>query len=195
MSTQNIKQLLNDLQSVSDSTLEKGLRTISINIDENRFHNAFSTYGLSKLLAILDRKTLHGKLTYKIPDDELERIRWTGVFLIKTYVSLVYMRSEVLERGLDTLPPESPLLPFRDAFRSGCLSRGEDTIVQHIRNALAHGNFNISKDVSTVTFNDRNWTASFTIDDVLSLCDQVFRFYVLAFNVNHGLPSKSTVSD
>jgi hypothetical protein len=84
------------------------------------------------------------------------------------------------------VPASSPLRPFRDIFLSGCLPRGEDTIVQHMRNSLAHGTFNLSKDCATVQFQDRSWAGSFTIDDILSLCEQVYRFYCAAFRVNRG---------
>lgn len=182
MSTQNITQLLMDLQSVSDSMLEKELANIRIHINSSKFHNAFSAYGLSKLLSGLEPDILRGGVI-GIPAPELEGIRWAGIFMIRAYVCLVYMRSEVLERKLDSVATTSPLRPFRDAFRSGCLPRGEGTIVQHMRNALAHGTFELSKDCSIVTFKDRNWTESFTVNDVFSLCEQVFRFYCAAFRV------------
>jgi hypothetical protein len=189
MSIQNITQLLMDLQSISDSSLEQGLQGIAVNIDDDKFHNAFSAYGLSKLLLILDQDVLRGKTT-GIPKAALEGIRLSGVFMIRTYVCLVYMRSEVLERGLDHVPASSPLRLFRDIFRSGCLPRGEDTIVQHMRNSLAHGSFHLSNDFATVEFKDRNWAGSFSVEDVFSLCEQVFRFYCAAFRVNRNSPTR-----
>lgn len=170
-----------DLQSVSDSSLEQGLQDISFNINDNKFSNGFSAYGLSKLLLGLNQDALRGKVT-EIPDAALEGIRWRGVFIIRAYVSLVYLRSEVLERGLDHVSATSPLRPFRDIFRSGNLRKGEDTILQHMRNSLAHGSFDLSEDCATVNFQDRDWAASFSVDDVFSLCFQVYRFYCAAFS-------------
>lgn len=181
---QNIKQMLENLQSVPDHLLEQELRKVSVESIDEKFHSAFSAYGASKLLLILDQDKLRSGLA-EIPDAALEGIRWNSALIIRAYVSFVYMRSEVLERGLDEVPETSPLRPFRDTFRSG--SRDEMTMVQHMRNSLSHGTFVLSDDLASVHFKDRKWEETISVKDVFALCEQIYRFYNAAFRVKHGL--------
>jgi hypothetical protein len=44
MCTQNIRQLLMDLQSISDFSLEQGLQDIAVNIDDGKFSNALVAF-------------------------------------------------------------------------------------------------------------------------------------------------------
>jgi hypothetical protein len=108
------------------------------------------------------------------------------VFFFRAYTAFVFMRSEHLERGLDGVPDDSPIRPFRDFFRSGCRSRNDDTIAQHIRNALAHGTVEI-KNLSTVVFSDRDWHGEIALEQFVDgLCEQILRFYFAAFEANAG---------
>jgi hypothetical protein len=98
------------------------------------------------------------------------------------------MRSEHLERGLDHVPEDSPLRPFRDIYRAGCMRRGEDTLVQHLRNSLAHGTFRLGLEVPEVVFTDREWSETLPACHLMELCDHVHRLYHEAFPVADGDP-------
>jgi len=97
-----------------------------------------------------------------------------------TFTALCYMRSEHLERGLDNVPETSPLRPFRDIYRAGCTRRGEDTLVQHIRNSLTHGTFRLSR-TPDVMFTDRDWQETLKLAQLMELCEHVHRLYHEAF--------------
>ena len=107
------------------------------------------------------------------------RLRASLVFMI--YTALCYMRSEHLERGLDDVHLDSPLRPFRDIYRSGCKKQGEDTLVQHIRNSLAHGTFELGT-AFEVRFHDREWQEAISVPQLLELCEHVHRLYHEAFS-------------
>jgi hypothetical protein len=107
------------------------------------------------------------------------RLRASVVFMV--YTALCYMRSEHLERGLDQVPPESALRPFRDIYRSGCKKQGEDTLVQHIRNSLAHGSFELGS-AFEVCFTDREWSETISVPQLRELCEHVHRLYHEAFS-------------
>lgn len=97
------------------------------------------------------------------------------------------MRSEHLERGLDSVGSDSPLRPFRDIFRKG--RKNEDkTFAQHLRNALAHGTFEL-KDENLILkddFQGRSWTGTIQVEMVLQLAEHIFRFYCLAFEIGRS---------
>jgi hypothetical protein len=104
------------------------------------------------------------------------------------FSTLCYMRSEHLERGLDDVPESSPLRAFRDIYRAGSIKRGEDTLVQHVRNSLAHGSFQLGKSPE-ITFIDREWQETLALDQILELCEHVHRLYHEAFS--GGVPRPS----
>lgn len=185
MNTQKIKELLQKLGSVNDNSLRQGLEQIQLDISDNKYSNAFSAYGLSKFLWVVEPQTLRRELD-RIPDPELEGIRRSGVFMLRAYTCLVYLLSEVFEHQLCSALHIPALKIFHDAFCTGCTSKGEDATIQHMRNALIHGTFELSKDLETVTFKDQAWQQSFSLDEVFSLCEQVFRFYRIAFDVSHN---------
>jgi hypothetical protein len=178
----NLSSIITELQSVTDNDLRQELNAYGLSISDDKFHNAFSAYGLSNFLSGTPLATLRANTN--IPDAEMNGIRWNGVFILRGYISMVYMRSIHLERGLDNIPDSSPIYPFKRFFRSGSIRDGEDTIAQHIRNAFAHGTFELSSNMQHITFNDKNWTASVQTSEFIDgLCEQVFRFYVAAFHV------------
>ncbi|HXF88118.1 MAG TPA: hypothetical protein VNK48_07195 [Xanthobacteraceae bacterium] len=172
--------VLKQLASVRDEELRREITNYNLAISDEKFHAVFSAYGLTRLLSGLDEKCLRGNVE-DIPSQELEQIRRSGVLIFRAYVAFVMMRSDTLERRLDEVPVTSPLRPFRDFFRSGRRSQSDDTMAQHIRNAICHGTFSL-RDLSTVRFQDRDWVAEISAKDFFDgLCEQVFRFYECAF--------------
>lgn len=191
----DIKEALVALEGIPDETLRRELRALDLGLDP-KFHLAFSSYGLTKFLSAVPSDVLL-KTTQGIPGPALEGIRWSGALLFRAYTAFLYMRSDTLERRLDTLPTSSPLRPFRDFFRAGSHKKDEATPAQHIRNALAHGTFVISEDMSKVRFTDRSWSEELTSSDVFDrLCHQVFRFYLAAFEATESptFPTGAAVS-
>lgn len=186
-----ISNVINSLLLLSDEDIRDQMRIYNLSINDTKYFQAFSAYGLTRLLSGLKQEYLKGGLL-SIPDYELERIRWVGVFVFRAYTTFVYMRSDTLERNLDRVPLDSALRPFRDFFRKGSKDEGGDTIAQHIRNSLSHGTFSISDDMQTVLFSDENpyksndaWQGQMMAKDFTEgLCAQIFRFYYLAFQVH-----------
>lgn len=174
----DIAPLLEQLRVVSNDQLRVGLRTQHLSIDDAKFQTAFQCVAASHDLRRLEidfrgppdipKQVIHG-----------ERLRASAVFMV--FSALCYMRSEHLERGLDNVPEGSPLRPFRDIYRTGCIKPGEDTLVQHIRNALAHGTFQLEK-TPEITFIDREWKETLALDQLMELCEHVHRLYHEAFS-------------
>ncbi|MBM3327828.1 MAG: hypothetical protein FJY65_12820 [Calditrichaeota bacterium] len=146
---------------------------------------------MTDVLCNLDNKILRsfikeGSLKQIIPDEELNSIRFRGAMVIRAYIAFVYMRSKQLERCLDSIKENSPIRPFRDFFRQGSKKNSSDTIGQHIRNSLSHGDFKLSDDLKSVQFNDR--TRQYKIDSKLfyeGLCHQLERFYFRFYEVRN----------
>lgn len=186
----DLKEIINELQSVTDDDLLTELRKFDkekLNAFGPKFHNAFSAYGLSNFLSGASLDVLRANT--KVPDPEMNGIRWNGIFILRGYASMVYMRSYQLEKGLDDVSDSSPIQPFKKFFRAGSIKKGEDTVAQHIRNAFAHGSFELSDNMQEVTFKDSfkesKWEVSVKMSDFIDgLCDQVFRFYAAAFRAH-----------
>lgn len=178
MSIVNIEDIISDLSSVPTDIIMAELRKLEVDISDSKFHHVFSAYGLSNFISGAPLHVLRGNT--ETPDDEMNGIRWNGVFIIRGYVAMVLMRSNHLERGLDAIHEESPLIPFKKHLRAG--KRGEETITQHIRNAFSHGSYEFESNMQIITFQDRDWRASIKTSQFLDgLCEQVFRFYMAAY--------------
>jgi len=175
------------MKAVASVDIQKEIARLDLNISEQKFQNAFSAIGVTKFLSqvSLDTLRLGGE---GLDDDGMEGLRWNGIFMIWGYTAMVYMRSEHLESGLDGIPEDSALQPFKKYLRAGNLKRGEGTYTQHIRNAFSHGTFKLSADLHTVTFVDHDWEGTFDTEEFLfGLCDEIFRFYYLAFQHYAGI--------
>jgi hypothetical protein len=174
----DIAQLLERLRLVSNDELRDSLQTLNLRIDNVKFATAFQCVAASHDLC---RPDVDFRGPPNIPTHVIRggRIRASAVFMI--FSTLCYMRSEHLERGLDNVPVNSPLRAFRDIYRTGCVSRGEDTLVQHIRNALAHGSFELGESPE-ITFIDRGWQETLSLDQTMELCEHVHRLYHEAFS-------------
>lgn len=174
----DIAPLLERLRAVSNDDLRTSLQTQHLSIDNAKFQTAFQCVAASHDLGCPD-------IDFRGPPDVPPlvirggRLRASAVFMV--FSTLCYMRSECLERGLDDVPENSPLRPFRDIYRAGCIKRGEDTLVQHIRNAVAHGSFQLGQ-APEITFCDRGWQETLTLDQILELCEHVHRLYHEAFS-------------
>jgi hypothetical protein len=173
----DIELLLNQLRAVSNDALLEALREYHLVISTVKFTTAFQCIAASHELSLSMSKSS------KPPDmPELEhrggRLRASVVFMV--YTTLCYMRSEHLERGLDNVALDSALRPFRDIYRSGSKKEGEDTLVQHIRNSLAHGSFELEKSFE-VSFVDREWRETLSVPQLNELCEHVHRLYHEAF--------------
>lgn len=104
--------------------------------------------------------------------------------MLRGYVAMVYMRSQHLEDGLEMVVEGSSLFPFKQ-YLGRCR---EGTIAQHIRNAFSHGTFQLSDDLQSVTFIDRNWNATvLTSNFIDDFCGQVFRLYGAALETGRGV--------
>ena len=174
----DIEPLLGRLRAISNDELRTALRNQDLAIDNEKFATAFQCVGASHDLS---RPDIDFRGPPDMPDQVIRgaRLRASVVFMV--FSTLCYMRSEHLERGLDSVPEGSPLRAFRDIYRTGCMKQGEDTLVQHIRNALAHGSFRLGRSMD-VLFIDRDWKESLTVPQLLELCEHVHRLYHEAFS-------------
>lgn len=183
----DLTPIIREMKAVNSAAIQEGISGLGLQISEQKFQNAFSAIGAAKFLTRVSLDTL--KLGGEgLDDDGMEGLRWNGIFMIWGYTAMVYMRSEHLESGLDKIPDDSVLQPFKKYLRVGSHKRGEDTLAQHIRNAFSHGTFELSRDLHTVTFIDHEWVGSFDTEDFLfGLCDEVIRFYYAAFQNFAGI--------
>jgi len=181
----DIEPLLEQLRKVSNDDLQHSLREQHLKINDEKFHTAFLCVAASHDLSSPEMKVQGppGMAKQVIYGD---RLRASVVFMV--FTALCYMRSEHLERGLDDVALDSPLRPFRDIYRTGCAKLGEDTLVQHIRNAMAHGTFRLERSPE-IQFIDRQWQELLTVTQVLELCEHVHRLYHEAFSDDVPRPS------
>lgn len=178
----NLDPLVEELKTVTDDQLRFALSEYELSISDDKFHHAFSAYGLSNFLSGASLSTLASNTN--IPGPAINAIRWNGVFVLRGYIAMVYMRSDHLERGLDNIPDPSPISPFKRIFRAGSMQAGDDTIAQHIRNSFSHGSFELSDDMQFVTFTDRQWSAKVKMSTFINdFCEQVVRLYMIAFQI------------
>jgi hypothetical protein len=181
----DLSLVLKQLRSISDEQLRTELQRHGLSIPDEKFTIAFSSYGLTRWLSGVPVDILRQGAP-PTPDQELNAIRWRSVFIFRAYTAFIYMRSAHLETGLDNISNDSCLLPFKRFFGSGSQKQNEDTIAQHLRNSLSHGSFSLSHDLQTVSFSDRQWQARIALQDFIDgLCEEVFRFYVAAFEANN----------
>jgi len=181
----DITPLLERLRAVSNDELRAALRSEGLDISNEKFQTAFQCVAASHDLGRVDID-FHGP-----PDMPKEvirghRLRASVVFM--TFSALCFMRSEHLERGLDAVSEDSTLRAFRDIYRSGCTKLGEDTLVQHIRNSMAHGTFRLGR-TPEIVFTDRTWEETLPIPQLMELCEHVHRFYHEAFSDEVPRPS------
>ena len=174
----DIEQLLERLRAVSNDDLRASLEAQNLSIGNAKFQTAFQCVAASHDLS---RPDIDFRGPPDVPSQVIRggRLRASAVFMV--FSTLCYMRSEHLERGLDDVPVDSPLRAFRDIYRAGCIKRGEDTLVQHIRNAFAHGSFQLGKSPE-IMFIDREWQETLVLDQLLELCEHVHRLYHEAFS-------------
>lgn len=164
--------------TVSNDDLRDSLQTQHLSIDNAKFQTAFQCVAASHDLC-------HPDIDFRgppnVPAQVIRggRLRASAVFMV--FSTLCYMRSGHLERGLDDVSEESPLRPFRDIYRAGSIKDGEDTLVQHIRNALTHGTFQPGQSPE-ITFIDREWQETLALDQIMELCEHVHRLYHEAFS-------------
>jgi hypothetical protein len=173
----DIEQLLGRLRTISNDELRAALMGQRLAIDNEKFATAFQCVAASHDLST----NMFFNGPPDVPDHVIRggRLRASVVFMV--FSTLCYMRSEHLERGLDSVPEHSPLRAFRDIYRTGCIRQGDDTLVQHIRNSLAHGSFRLGRSMD-VLFIDRAWQESLSIPQLLELCEHVHRLYHEAFS-------------
>jgi hypothetical protein len=175
----DVSLILSQLDDIPDSALREELHGRFKGLTENRFNTAFSAYGVTRRLEQLDDRTFAGG-SAGIDAESLRGIRYRAVRLMRMYVTLVYMRSDVLERGLDDVVEGSKLNYFKQLYRSGCRKKGEDTLPQHIRNALCHGGVDFL-DNGDVHVKDQGFDEVFDGSQLDEICKQVYRLYCLAY--------------
>ena len=174
----DIEPLLHRLRAISNDQLRNALADRHLAIDNEKFATAFQCVGASHDLS---RQDINFRGPPDIPDQVMRGARFRASVVFMVFSTLCYMRSEHLERGLDSVSEDSPLRAFRDIYRTGCMKQGEDTLVQHIRNSLAHGTFRLGRSMD-VLFTDRAWQESLTVPQLLELCEHVHRLYHEAFS-------------
>ncbi|WP_240096519.1 hypothetical protein [Thermomonas flagellata] len=182
----NIESILSEIERADDGALRNEMMKMNFEIDQEKFSFAFSAYGAIKRLSSLDDVIFAGGVA--IPPSAIPAIKLRSVVLLKLYVALVYMRSDILERGLDSAPEGSLLELYKKLYRSGCTKKGEDTLPQRIRNALCHDGlyFLMRENHIAVKFNDRQVQFELPINIVDRLCNQIFRFYLIAYEVKNN---------
>lgn len=173
----DITRLLERLRAISNDDLRAALGAERLGISNEKFRTAFQCIGASHDLG---RPDIDFKGPPDVPPERVRGMRLRASVIFMTFSALCYMRSEHLERGLDNVPEASPLRPFRDIYRAGCMKRGEDTLVQHIRNSLAHGTFQLSQ-TPEIVFTDRDWEETLAVPQLMELCEHVHRLYHEAF--------------
>lgn len=173
----DISPLLERLRGISNDDLRAALRSERLQITNEKFATAFQCVAASHDLG---RPDIDFRGPPDVPPQAIQGMRLRASVVFMTYSALCYMRSEHLERGLDNVPQTSPLRAFRDIYRAGCMKRGEDTLVQHIRNSLAHGTFCLSR-TPEVVFTDRGWQETLPVSQLMELCEHVHRLYHEAF--------------
>jgi len=178
------------LAAVSQQDLCKALENINFKINEERFNIGMVCYGTTVVVDSLPPQTFRN--LFKMPDDasdaQSKTAQLVGAVVLRAYTCFVYMWNDVLERGLDAIPQNSPAWPYREFFRRGCQDNGDDSIAQHIRNSLAHSTFEIRYDRASIRLVDRNWseeTSLFALHQ--QLCPLIKDFYLCAYQVKYGL--------
>ena len=174
----DIEPLLERLRAVSNDDLHAALLNQHLGISEEKFQTAFQCVGASHDLG---RADIDLRGPPDIPKQVIRGMRLRASVVFMVFSTLCYMRSEHLERGLDAVPEGSPLRAFRDIYRAGRAKQGEGTLVQHIRNAFAHGTFRLSG-APEVSFKDRAWQETLTVAQLMELCEHVHRLYHEAFS-------------
>ena len=181
----NITPLLQRLRAISNNELRAALCSEHLQISDEKFQTAFQCIGASHDLG---RPNVDFQGPPDVNPEVIRGMRLRASVVFMTFTALCYMRSEHLERDLDNVLVTSPLRPFRDIYRAGCAKRGEDTLVQHIRNSLAHGTFRLSR-TPEVVFIDRDWQETLEITQLMELCDHVHRLYHEAFALEVPRPA------
>ncbi|MBA3314656.1 MAG: hypothetical protein H0T47_15390 [Planctomycetaceae bacterium] len=174
----DITPLLERLRAISNDELHAALRAERLEISDEKFETAFQCIGASHDLW---RPDVDFKGPPDVPPDVIRGLRMRASVVFMTFSALCYMRSEHLERGLDNISETSPLRPFRDIYRAGCMKLGEGTLVQHVRNSLSHGTFRMSR-TPDVVFTDRCWQETLAVAQLKELCEHVHRLYHEAFD-------------
>ena len=174
----DITTLLGRLRVVSNDELRAALRSENLGISNEKFQTAFQCVGASHDLS---RPDIDFGGPPDLPEEVIrgQRLRASIVFMM--FSTLCYMRSKHLEQGLDGVAESSPLRAFRDIYRAGCIKVGEDTLVQHIRNSLAHGTFLLGR-TPEIIFTDRSWQETLAVSQLKELCEHVHRLYHEAFS-------------
>ena len=180
----DIAALLGRLRAVSNEELRFALAAEHLGIREEKFQTAFECVGASHDLG---RSDVDFCGPPDIPPEIIRSHRLRASVVFMTFSALCYMRSELLERGLDGVSENSPLRAFRDIYRAGCARLGEDTLVQHIRNSLAHGTFRLGR-APEIVFTDRGWEETLAVAQLMELCDHVHRLYHEAFSEGVARP-------
>jgi len=174
----DITTLLQRLRAISNEELRAALRSEHLGISDEKFATAFQCVGASHDLS---RSDIDFGGPPDMPEEVIQGHRLRASVVFMTFSTLCYMRSEHLERGLDGVSETSRLRAFRDIYRAGCMKLGDDTLVQHIRNSLAHGTFRLAR-TPEIVFTDRNWQETLAISQLMELCEHVHRLYHEAFH-------------
>lgn len=174
----DITPLLERLRNVSNEELRAALRSEHLCITNEKFQTAFQCVGASHDLS---RSDIDFRGPPDMPEEVIRGHRLKASVVFMTFSTLCYMRSEHLERGLDGVSEKSPLRAFRDIYRTGCMKVREDTLVQHIRNSLAHGTFRLGR-TPEIVFTDRSWQETLAVSQLMELCEHVHRLYHEAFS-------------
>lgn len=174
----DITTLLEQLRAVSNDELRTAFRSERLAITDEKFQTAFQCIGACYDLS---RSDIDFRGPPDMPDEVIRGHRLRASVVFMTFSALCYMRSEHLERGLDGVSESSPLSAFRDIYRTGCMKVGEDTLVQHIRNSLAHGTFRMGR-TPEIVFTDRGWQETLAVPQLMELCEHVHRLYHEAFS-------------
>lgn len=174
----DIEHLLDRLRAISDTELRDALDAHNLSISDEKFGTAFMCLAASHDLGKPDFPVQGPP---DVPGLKLKGMRKKASVVFMVFTALCYMRSAHLERGLDGAPESSVLRAFRDIYRAGSIRRGEDTLVQHIRNSVAHGTFSLGLTLE-VTFIDENWQETIPLAQLMELCEHVHRLYHAAFH-------------
>lgn len=176
--------ILRELESVSDKDMLESMSSIDLGINQEKYDIAFSLYGMTKYFSALDIS----ELAKEFPAAQMARYR--SVIVFRAYVTLVYMRSSVLEKSLDDVDDGSPIFAFKKYFRAGKIGQGQDTLAQRMRNSICHGDFQL--DLGKIVFHDSGWSAEIELSQFFDrFCPQIFRFYSMAFEANEAFQRTS----
>ena len=172
------------LEKITDVQLLYALKEMHIDIPLDKYRFAFSAICVPEIFSnISEDEILRAGGYPKEFASGVNEVKSYSFFIIKGYISFLYMRSDVIEKRLNknNISKNSPLYAFSEILSHDkkCPTPG-----QRIRNALAHGGIEVDRDEGKLVFNDLQWTSKISFKTFDGFCNQIKRFYLCLFEAS-----------